>query len=353
MITPYSCEDLEVQTNSCLVADLKTPPLVPYKSAADLSAPSLKGGDVTASRLTTSCSADLVSHGTSLGRRAQAQRINKSQPFSLSSVQSSMLESSEIVPTPPIGPTLQSPSLSLDKVSAWPQCNLPSNSHYLEQLDFCFDSQLSPAPAPAPGQGFSYDQNNNQEQESKMMKTSNNNQDGRALCSERYTTSNLKIPRSQELVSAVDDTNNSKLLNQRDNTVFKTDLSKFYSSTPLSVAPAVQSGQNIIPAMVKTRRSTFFWNTEKNGWNKVKDESLVKPNIVRSWNSVQYQGNIVLPSKGRTRNMGIEQYGKDEKNITFPRPKRNIRRKAAVYYCNAIVIGQIKSQLNVLCVLIL
>ena len=160
-----------------------------------------------------------------------------------------------------------------------------------------------------------------------MIKNTNNNQDGRALCSERYTTNNMKTPKSRELVSAVDDTNNAKLLNQRDNTVFKTDLSKFYSSTPLSVVPAVQSGQNIIPAMVKTRRSTFFWNTEKHGWSKVKDDALVKPNIVRNWNTEEDQGNIVLLSKERSRNIGIKQCLKDEKNIIFPRLKRSNRRK--------------------------
>ena len=109
LLNPFSCEDLEVQTNSCLVADLKTPPHVPYKSAADLSAPS--GGDVAASQLTTPCSADLVSHGTSLGSFTQVQRINKSQQYSSNSVQrSSMLESSDLMPTPPMDPTLHSPS---------------------------------------------------------------------------------------------------------------------------------------------------------------------------------------------------------------------------------------------------
>ena len=123
--------------------------------------------------------------------------------------------------------------------------------------------------------------------------------------------------------------------------MFKTDLSKFYSSTPLSVAPAVQSGQNIIPAMVKTRRSNFFWNTEKNGWIKVKDDTLLKPNAKRGWNSVQYQGNIVFTPNGGTRNTGIEQYGKDENNISFPKPKRNNRRKLSskrrVFTCRSAI----------------
>jgi len=233
----------------------------------------------------------------------------------------------ETILTPLRGPPLQYQSSSLEQVSVGPQGILPTSSHYSDQIDFCFDSQLSPAPAPAPGQECSYDQNNNQEDELLMLKKKIGNQVDLDPLTERFPASYLKVPKSQELVPSYTSTVE---LQESYKAGFKTDLSKFYSSTPIAVAPAVQSGQNIIPAMVKNRRSTFFWNVEKHGWNKVKDDTLVRPNKEESWNAVEFgedNDNMLLPPLERSRNLDVVQYADDEKVKTYQKSKKRCNKR--------------------------
>jgi len=329
----YSTANLVAPSQECeeILAPLPTPFIgaPPPPSHSD---PDLYLGKVGTHLSSTPCSSDLVEFRASWGNYTKDERINKSHQFSTSSWQSGVPGSPETISTPLVGPNPL--SSSLDLVSIGHQRNLPTISHYSDQIDFCFDSQLSPAPAPAPGQECASDQNNNKEDEPQMLKNDISNQVGLPLLTERSQTSYLKVLKSQEPVRS----NASTVgLQQTHKTGFKTDLSKFYSSTPMAVVPAVQSGQNIIPAMVKNRRSTFFWNVEKHAWNKVKDDTLVNPNSEKRRNAVEYGGDIMLPPLERSKNSGVVKYGDNEKGRTSQRSKkRSNKRKKSIRMSDSV-----------------
>jgi len=333
----YSTTNPVAPSQECeeMLAPLPTPfigaPPPPSASDADL----YLGRDDT-HLYSTPCSSNLVEFRASWGNYTKDERIYKSHQFSTSSFQSGVPGSPETILTPLVGPTLIPFSSSLDQVSIGHQSNLPTISHYSDQIDFCFDSQLSPAPAPAPGQECAPGQNNNKEDEPQMPKRDISNQVDLALLTERSKTktSYLKVLESQEPVRSNDSTVELK---QTHKTGFKTDLSKFYSSTPMAVVPAVQSGQNIIPAMVKNRRSTFFWNVEKHAWNKVKDDTLLNPNNEKKRNAIQYGEDIMLSPLERSRNTGGVKYGDNEQVRTFQRSKkRSNKRKKSIKMSDSV-----------------
>jgi len=151
------------------------------------------------------------------------------------------------------------------------RCKTPGLSSYLDQLDSCFDSQLSPAPAPAPGQNNNAGQVGNKEAESAPVHGGVDvlSQAESVLFSpssrENTLEKSMAIPdilstelQSKSTVSCCNEEDTAK---KSDKSGFKTDLSKFFSRTPRVVSPAVQSGQNVIP--LPSQHDRGFWNNDK------------------------------------------------------------------------------------------
>jgi len=229
-----------------------------------------------------------------------------------------LARNNNLVPSVPVFTNSQYPAVAPQDSSLFPPVTsrggrgrfLPKKSSYLDQLDYCFDSQLSPAPGP---KQFSPEDTNNNHHivqlkednleftdfvpaspaavlprnephslekfkylkpkaevptlplrslkpkiELNNQRTSSFEQSKRELTIQKVPGPSISIPPPIPPVY----TRKASLANSNTTRpVFKTDISKYYSNSTRKVAAAAQYGQNTIP-LAKRRKNSDFWNVE-------------------------------------------------------------------------------------------
>jgi len=257
---------------------------------------------------------DSEENGTNLNYKGQSLGINTNTSFG----QSSLVENPQNLPTPSLHNTFshsEPSSLPLNQVYT---DDASKANFYVDQLDSCFDSLLSPAPAPGPGQGCFQDNNNNSDEVIQTEKQTIKAGPALPVSIRMSHLENIGLE-LDSLISYCDMTSASSGVDKMDKTGFKTDLSNFFSNMALAVPLAVQSGQNIIPPMENSKRSKFFWTVDKFGEDE--DEEIFRPDMIEVGRVINYG-----PSNEDHRMLNPSFEGGDVVEIGNELPKHNMNR---------------------------